>query len=122
MSAGAFVYSKYQNDVNGIHKVKIQPETLLLEVDGIANVAPLGDIDTVGSAKVSKGKKAIGVGCRTVTIRFTGTPPTGYKAGGLLRIPILTSALYTSAITPGATFEYQGVAAELVFASPETRK
>lgn len=121
MSAGVFTRTKYQSDTNGIYRVLVQPETLLLQVDGVANAAPLGDVDQFTSAQVTKGKRQIGMGCRAVALRFTGAVPTGYKAGGIILVPILTSALYNS-ILPTSDLTYLTLPAEVVYLRPESRK
>lgn len=121
MSAGAFTLTKYQSDTNGIYRCRVQPETLAMEVDGVANAAPLGDVDQFVSAKVTKSKRSIGMGCRAVAIRFTGTVPSGYKVGGIILVPVLTSALFNS-ITPASDITYLTLPAEVVYIRPETRK
>jgi len=121
MSAGAFIITKYQSDTNGIYRCRVQPETLQLEVDGVANAAPLGDVDQFVSAQVSKGKRQIGMGCRAIAIRFTGTVPTGYKVGGVILVPILTSALF-NAVLPTSDITYLTLPAEVVYIRPESRK
>jgi len=121
MSAGVFTRTKYQSDTNGIYRVLVQPETLLMEIDGVANAAPLGDVDQFVSAKVTKGKRGIGMGCRAVAVRFTGTVPTGYKTGGIILVPVLTSALFNS-ILPTSDITYLTLPAEVVYIRPESRK
>lgn len=117
MSAGAFEDSKYQTDSGDIRAIRVQPETLAANFGG-ANAAPTGAIDTAGSVRVGGSKRAYGVKARSISIRFTATPPSGYKADQIYRIPILTSALFNS-INNKDTGTYLGVAARVVGKSAE---
>lgn len=121
MSAGGFVTSKYQSNDGGIYKVKLQPETLLMLIDGVANSAPLGDVDQVVSAKVTKTRREIGMGCRAIAIRFTAAIPDGYKAGQIILVPVMTSALFNG-LTGAEPVSYLNGDAEIVYLRPESRK
>jgi len=118
MSAGAFTLSKYQADDGTIYPVRVQPETITLNV-GAANSAPSGAVDGPVYAKVSKSKRAYGVGCRKVSFRFTATPPTGYLAGQTYSLPVLTPTVYSGA-TSGTTGTYLSTAIVVVGRSPES--
>ena len=117
MSAGAFISSKYEADNGDIRGIKLQPETLAANIGGL-NSAPTAAIDTTGRARVGGGNRQYGVKARSVTIRFTGTPPDGYKADQLYRIPILTPARYND-IETDDTGTYLGVACVVVGKNPE---
>lgn len=118
MSAGAFVASKYESNVGDIYNCKVQPETLLAEFETVANTAPAGAVDQPVSAFMRSRQSGIGMHARRVSVVFTATPPTGYKADQILTIPILTSALWDG-ILPGSTGEYLGVATRVVGKQPE---
>jgi hypothetical protein len=122
MSSGAFVDSFYSsNELGSIHPIRVQPETLALELGGQANAAPAGTTAILPSAQVSRGKRAIGINARTVTIQFTATK-AGYLAGSKITLPWLASATF-AAIKPKATVgTYQEVACKVVGKSPETVK
>lgn len=110
MSSGVFVTSKYEaTAIPFIMPVRIQPETLLLQVGTTANNPPTGAVTLPIFAKVTKGKKSYGVGPRAITIRWSAAPPAGFAANQSITVPILTTALYTAA-TPGATGTYLGAA------------
>lgn len=96
MSAGSFVDSTYEMNDGNIVAIRVQPETLTLDIDG-ANAPPIGAV-SIGdlSAKVSGSKRAKGVNARTVTVEFTSTVPDGYEPGGIIRLPILTPAQFVS--------------------------
>ena len=117
MSAGSFLSTRYEADSGTIYRIRVQPETVAASIGG-ANTAPAGAIDGESSARVGGGNRKIGVKARSVTVRWTGTPPTGYAENQLLRVPILTPARY-SAIALGSTGTYLGIAVEVVGKNPE---
>lgn len=119
MSAGAFQIEAYETDPGTIHAIRVQPETLAATIGGTANAAATGAIVGLGSASVSRGRRANGINARLVRLRFTGTPPTGYLENGTVTIPALTPEFYDAAIR-GATGSYLGVAVEVSGRSPET--
>lgn len=122
MSAGAFEISRYQASYNGgteIHPIKIQPETLLAEINGVANDAPTGALTNPISASVSKGKREYGLCARFVTLRAPATgQPTGYEPRGLTKIPALTTAFFDEA-NRGVTCTYLGASFTVVSSTQE---
>lgn len=122
MSAGSFVRSKYEASyagaLNPIHPIRIQPETLLANTGGEVNDPPVDDISNPISAKMSLGKRAVGLAPRYITIQFPSSPPVGYKPLGITKIPALTETFYNAA-TKGAICEYLGVNCEIISKSPE---
>lgn len=120
MSAGAFVRSKYESDEGSIHPIKVQPETLSATLGG-ANSPPAADTDTDISARVTGGNRELGLRARSVSVKFTATPPDGYKEDQVYRIPILTPARW-DAITKSTTGTYLGVACQVVGKTPENVK
>ena len=119
MSAGAFELSKYErNGQVSIHSIRIQPETAALVIGAATNGPPAGDEDSDFSAKVSRGNTEYGLLPRKVTVRFTGTLPTGYKADQTISLPILTEAMWTG-ISRGNTGTYLGEAVQVVSKSNE---
>lgn len=117
MSAGNFENSKYEADSDTVYRIKIQPETASASIGG-ANTAPAGAIDGEGSVRVGGGNRQYGIKARSVTVRFTATPPTGYAENQTYRIPILTKSRY-SGINIGATGTYLSTAVEVVGKNPE---
>ena len=101
MSAGRFTGSRYQATYGAgtaIHPIRVQPETITLSIDSIANDPPAGAITNPISAVVSRGRNARGLRPRTVTLRAPDTsPPDGYLAGGVTTIPLLQQAIFTAA-------------------------
>lgn len=122
MSAGEFEIGRYEsNEVEAIMPVKVQPETLLLFVAGTVNAIPTAPTNIPLFAQVTKNRNAYGVGCRSVTVKWTGEPPEGYKPGESLRIPVMTVAAYT-AYKPGATGNYLGSPVTVVSRTAESAR
>lgn len=98
MSAGRFELTRYAASYGGgtqIHPIRVQEETLALSItpaggDAVTNDAPAGATTSPISAVVSRGKRAGGLRPRLVSIKFTGTPPDGYSANQVIRLPWLT--------------------------------
>lgn len=121
MSAGEFTRTFYELDTGnggGIARVRVQPETISATINGVANDAPAGPATLPVTAQVSKGNREIGIGCRTVTLEFTGSLPTDYS-GDNVTIPVLQESTYAS-WTVGQTGTYLSVPVEVVGRSPES--
>lgn len=120
MSAGNFEDSKYEDNAGRIYVIRIQPETRSLTDGTTANEPPAGDSDQPLRARARLGRKEYGLRARKVTIRFTGTLPTGYS-GDDLSVPVLTPAAYNAyTATPNVTGTYLG--APIVILSGEGEK
>lgn len=122
MSSGEFNYVKYETNKGLVVPVKIQPETLTLTLNSVANTGGTGTI-TVGapSARVGGSKKQIGINARTVTVRLTadGTGENAQmKKGSLIRLPVFLAATY-DAYTKGDVGTYKGIAVEYAGHSAE---
>lgn len=113
MSAGTFVIGKYTLNNGTALPCRIQPETITaFNPDGTGTIIP-----GVGRIKLSSGRREFGLSPRVVTASWT-TPPAGYKAGGAVRIPILTPTAF-AAISLGQTLTYLGGSATVSGKSPE---
>jgi hypothetical protein len=122
MSAGAFEFTRYQVTGlagNQIMIARVQPETLGLVLGG-ANNEPGGATVTLPlRVNISGNANSLGVKPRTVSLRWTGAPPAGYSANGVLVVPILSEALWES-VDPGITTgTYLGTAVRVVGKGPE---
>lgn len=108
MSAGAFEFVGIEISDTETGRVRIQPETQGLTIGGVANAAlpnPTGQADRV---LVSAGRRRRGVKIAPkVRFTFTGTPPTGYRAGSVLTLPLLNDDIEAEA-DEGATGTYLG--------------
>lgn len=114
MSAGAFQNSFYESDSGEIYNVRIQPETLA----GSSNPAPAGPATAEPSAIVNGSRRRIGVNCRNIRLKWTGTPPAGYDTNGVIKIPILQQATWAG-FTKGDEISYLGTNAEVIGKTPE---
>lgn len=120
MSSGVFTISKYEADSGEIHPIRVQPETLLLNV-GAVNAEAAGTLSSEISVKARKGKREFGIGARTVTFKFTAAPPTDYAANQIYTMPILTPDTWDAAIK-GTTGTYLGSAIQVTGKSRESVK
>ena len=107
MSAGAFERSRYETDNGDIARIRVQPETLALTLNGGANGAPAGAVDIPGSARVSAGRRALGINARLVRLAWSAAAPSGYDPDGIITLPWLQQATF-AALIPGQTGTYLG--------------
>lgn len=121
MSSGAFQYSRYVDDDGNDWRIRVQPETLALTIDGTANAGGTGTGDVSGTVRTSQSRRAFGMKPRTVSFKFTGTVPDGYKGDPISNIPLLQEAIYDKAL-PLATGTYLGSAIEVLSRSPESNR
>lgn len=114
MSSGGFVNANYQSDVGTTHRVKVQPETLELSIDGVANDPTLNQVDSPFSARVSGSRRGYGLYARTVTVRFLeGDAPVGYEDEGIITLPWLDPGTFAG-ILPGKSGQYLESTVEVV--------
>jgi len=123
MSAGPFSLGRYERDNGRIHPVKCQPETTELTVGGEANNFPADNTANKSdiSARISGSKRALGLHCRTIRVKFgatQGSAPDGYALGASISLPIFDPTLY-NAITKGDTGNYLGKVVTVTSKSPE---
>jgi hypothetical protein len=118
MSAGAYEIGRYINNDGVVFGCRPQPETKGLVIATIANAYPLGAVTAPVQARLSGGKRRIGMTARTVTLNFTGAVPPGYSVGRSVRVPCFGQAIYNAA-TFGAVGTYLAVAVAVVGRSPE---
>lgn len=113
MSSGGFSRSKYELDGSAqIVPVRVQPETILLDIDGTTNAEPAGNVTLSVTAYTRKSARQYGIGCRSITIAWNAGPPANYEDENL-SIPILTVAAF-AAINVGDTGTYLGTACTVV--------
>lgn len=88
MSAGAFSTAVYEDDNGDGFAAKVQPESInAFNPNGTAAITQRGRI------KLSSGRREFGLAPRTVSGVWI-TAPAGYKAGGTVKIPIMTKAAW----------------------------
>lgn len=118
MSAGNFLRANYSADAGTVHPIRIQPETAALVINGVTNAVPAGPIDSPISAKVSGGRRGIGLKARTVTIAFSPTAPTGYETDEPITLPVLQQSVWNG-IGKGQTGTYLASPIVVLYKSPE---
>lgn len=121
MSAGPFQSARYEAEYanNRIHPIRVQPETLAANANGIANESPVAALSNPISAVLSLNRGQLGLRPRFVTLKAPATnPPAGYQANGITRIPALTDTFW-QACTKDADVDYLGVTFTVVSREPE---
>ena len=122
MSAGKFILSKYQStfDVDGIYKIRIQPESATASIGLVLNDPPSGSVNRLASARVRGSKRMLGTNARILylTLLLTEDPPGDYSFGATTSIPALTETFYLLAITSGQ-LEYLGATWRVTGGRPE---
>jgi hypothetical protein len=117
MSAGAFLDAFYKTNFGETIRIKIQPETAALVVQGNTNTIPSGANATNEYANVSSRRRR-GVNARKVGVRFVGNPPAGYKPGSTIYLPWLNPDTFPDP-RGDKSATYLQSAAEFVGVSPE---
>lgn len=98
MSAGKFIRSFYATNGGAIARIRVQPETELANIGGSVNDAPAGPASVSTTVKVSKSRRAYGIGPRKIGFVFdAGQAPDDYDDGQLYYIPVMTRAVYDGA-------------------------
>jgi hypothetical protein len=122
MSAGQFIRSFYETNGGAIARIRVQPETELANIGGTVNDAPAGPPTVSTQVKVSKSRREFGIGPRKVGFVFdAGQQPTGYLAGQIYYIPVLTRAVYDSFVV-GDVITYLGGTGDIVSKTEESVK
>lgn len=121
MSAGVFTRSRYEDDDNEIHPIRVQPETLAATFSSVANAAPAGAVTSSISAQVTGSRRGLGLFARYVTVVFTATPPTGYAANQSYKVVVPNPTVFDG-INVGDTGEYLGVATQVISKTPERQR
>lgn len=126
MSAGEFTkLARYQAtyDTAQLHPIRVQPETLTLTLDkapapDLVNTVPAGATTNPISALVGLSRRERGLRARFVTIKWSGSPPSGYKPGTTLNVAIMQQSVFNS-INIGDVGSYLETAIEVVAKEPE---
>lgn len=114
MSAGRFVRTRYEAvyDNTQVHPIRVQPETLDLELGGVANAGSENASTTPISAVVSRNKRARGLRPALVSLQWTGSSPSPAGNVGITTIPLLNPDIRAIAAVADSDTEvsYLGVA------------
>lgn len=107
MSNGPFSFTNYETNDGVIVGIRVQPETLALELDSVSNAAPAGT-PAAGypSAQTSQSRRAIGINARRVTCVYTDAA-TGDLPGLRITLPWLVLSTF-NALPRNATGTYNG--------------
>lgn len=94
MSNGPFTFTNYETNDGTIVAIRVQPETLALTLDSVANDPPAGT-PAAGypSAQTSQSRRAIGINARRVTCVYTDAA-SGSLPGLRITLPWLQSATF----------------------------
>ena len=105
MSNGPFTFTNYETNQGNIVGIRVQPETLTLTLNAVANEAPTGTpADGFPSAQTSQSRRAIGINARRVTCVYTAAA-TGDLPGLRITLPWLQLATF-NALPRNATGTY----------------
>lgn len=113
MSAGKFEDGFYELNSGEIARIRVQEETKSLTLDGTANAYATGPSTLPTAAKVSGGRRSLGINARLVRVQFTAGPPSGYKAEGVVALPWFNPTTW-EALEKGNTGTYLSTAVKLV--------
>ena len=118
MSAGAFEQGVYEADSGELHVCRYQPETTQATFATVPNTINPGAATSPFWARLTKGSTEWGLGVRKVRVRWTGSPPAGYKAATSLTIPIMTASVFNG-ITINSGGIYLGEPIQVIGKIPE---
>lgn len=112
MSAGDFITTTYEAtyDTTARHPIRVQTETATASIGGVVNGTVGGVATNPIQARVSGGKRTIGLIAKRVRMKLapSATPPDGgYTANSTTVIPALRNDFYAAA-TKGAIVNYLG--------------
>lgn len=111
MSAGNFVQVSYAASYGAgtaTHPCRLQPETLLADIGGVANAPAAGAPSNPISVQVSKSRKGEGLHPRFLYLSLTGAAPTGYSDTSKAKLVALTQTWYLLGATRGTVINYLG--------------
>lgn len=87
---GTFITRVYlANDFQSKYAIKLQPETQTLEFDGRSNPDSGTDVEGRPRIVVKGSRRSYQPIARTVSFKFAGAVPDGYKPNSVIRLPWL---------------------------------
>lgn len=117
MSAGMFTDTVYVTDGGLVTSIRVQPETITpFNAIGAGTILP-----GTPSARVSGGKRKIGISARIARFRWVAPAPTGYLQNGVITLPIFTKAAY-EALVKNVSYPYLGTGLRFIGKTPEVVK
>ena len=121
MSSGAFLEAFYETGAGATVRIRTQPETAALVIEGTTNAIPAGPASPgFPSAQVSKGRRSIGINTRLVRVQFPpGGAPDGYDDRHAIALPWFQAATF-EALPPSGSGTYLGAACNFVGKTAES--
>jgi len=124
MSAGLFTDTIYQAtyDTDIGHPIRVQPETLLLTIGGVANSGVVPVTTSPISARVNSSKRSLGLNARVLRLKLTGTPPANYSATSIVTVPIMSDSNFRTWNVKNTVATYLGTSWKVIGGTAETVK
>lgn len=121
MSEGSFITATYESDNGDFHNIRVQPETLTLNIGGTANAEAAGPVDSDLRAMVSRGRNSVGLNARLVRLEVEVSGTTDIEEGSILTLPWLDPGTFGDVTRPaGQAFTYRdGITGRVSGNSPE---
>lgn len=124
MSAGEFIIQAYQAsyDIDNFHPIRVQPETLALALDvGGTSLSNIGgaasDINNPISARVSGGRRSLGLNASLIRLQWENNAPNGYEPAGIITLPLMNAAIRQ--VSRGSIGTYLGLNVIVIGTTPE---
>ncbi len=119
MSEGRFTTINYEYTDGSIGSIKVQPDTLGLQIGSSLN-SEVSGARTERRAFISGSRRRQGRNyARLVRIVFTSTPPTGYALNSPITLPLVNTAIYDAASEEGAVGTYLGSQVRVIGVTPK---
>lgn len=118
MSAGPFLDAFYESQSGRIYPCRAQPESAALVLGGVTNAIPAGPATEEVSARMNGSRRGLGMNARHVRVRFGATPPTGYLANAIVRVPVFQPSVFAQ-YAKNQTGTYLGASVTCVGTTPE---
>lgn len=119
MSSGPFLRTFYTTDLGVVVRIRVQPETVALVIEGVTNTPPTGPAAAgYPSSQVSQSDRALGINARKVNMVYAAGA-SGSLPGLPVNLPWMDPTTF-DAIPLGGTGTYLTEPIEVVSKSNET--
>lgn len=119
MSSGPFLRSFYTTDLGTVVRIRVQPETIALVIETVANTPPAGPAAAgYPSAQVSQSNRALGINARKVNLVYAAGA-SGDLPGLPISLPWMDPTTF-DAIPLGGTGTYLTEPVEVVSKAGES--
>lgn len=120
MAIGAFITAKYEDNAGDTRAIRVKQATIDLAFGSVTNAQGTGTTFTKPRAKVSGGRRSLGVHARTVTVKLTEVGASG-EIGSLIRVPWFKRSTFDD-LVENTVGSYNGSDCELIGKSEEKIK